>query len=329
MKQDRFARFAWGVLIYNLLVVLWGAFVRATGSGAGCGSHWPKCNGVFIPHEPSVKTVIEFAHRTTSGLALVFVVIMAVWAFRSYPRSHSVRLGAGLSLLFIISEALVGAGLVLFSLVAENASMVRAFSISIHLVNTFLLLGALTLTAWWASGGAAMWVRGHGRVAMLLGMALLGLLLVGMSGAITALGDTLFPAASLAEGFAQDFSPGAHLLIRLRIWHPVLAILIGLFTVVTARYVSAQRPGRTVKQLAQALAVLFGIQLFVGSLNVALLAPVWMQLVHLLLADLVWIALVLLTGAVLVRQEAYSTAASRVEGQAVVQSSPVARAQAE
>src|SRR5437764_2061540 len=164
VRHDGFRRFAWGVLVYNVLVVLWGGFVRASGSGAGCGSHWPLCNGEVLPPAPQIATLIEFAHRVSSGLGLFVVVGLAIWAFRGYGKGHPVRLGAGLSLLFIITEALVGAGLVLFSLVADNATFARALFISVHLINTFLLLGALTLTAWWASGGASVRLRGQGVV---------------------------------------------------------------------------------------------------------------------------------------------------------------------
>src|ERR1017187_2983546 len=84
----RFSQVAWGVLAYNMLVVLWGAFVRATGSGAGCGNRWPLCNGVIVPHAPRIETIIEFTHRATSGLALVSVAALCLWAFRLFPRGH-------------------------------------------------------------------------------------------------------------------------------------------------------------------------------------------------------------------------------------------------
>ena len=154
-----FARYAWGVLVYSVGVVLWGAYVRATGSGAGCGAHWPLCNGEIIPQSPSIARMVEFSHRVTSGLTLLLVIGLVVWAWRTYPRGHRVRMGAGLSLALTISEALVGAGLVLFELVAQNSSVERAISVSIHLVNTFLLLAALAVTAYWA------FRRGAARVA--------------------------------------------------------------------------------------------------------------------------------------------------------------------
>lgn len=306
MRFNRFAAYAWGVLGYNLLVVVWGAYVRATGSGAGCGDHWPLCNGVVVPRDPTVETVIEFTHRLTSGLALLAVVGMLVWAWRAYPAGHRVRTGAVLSMVLIVVEALLGAGLVLFQLVADNASMVRAFSMVAHLVNTFLLIGALTLTAWWASGGAGVRLRGQGALLGILGVGIGGLLLLGASGAIAALGDTLFPARSLAEGIREDFSATAHLLIRLRVFHPLIAVGVGLYLVLAARVVHRLRPGRATLRLAQLLTALYLLQLGAGVVNLMLLAPVWMQLLHLLLADIVWIALVMLSAAALAEDRSAS-----------------------
>ncbi|HEY0737408.1 MAG TPA: COX15/CtaA family protein [Herpetosiphonaceae bacterium] len=295
MKLGRFASYCWAVLAYNLGIILWGAYVRASGSGAGCGSHWPLCNGEIIPRNPQIETVIEFTHRVSSGLALIMIAVMFVWAFRTYPKGHTVRLGAALSSFFIITEALVGAGLVLFELVADNASIARALFMAVHLANTFLLLGALTLTAWWASGGSAIRLRDQGSSLVLLGLGLLGMLVLGVSGAVTALGDTLYPASSLAEGLRQDLSPTAHFLIRLRVLHPTIAIGMGLYLVFAASCISVLRPDLQTKRFARGIVVLFLVQLGVGALNVFLLAPIWMQLVHLLLADFVWINLMLLS----------------------------------
>jgi heme A synthase len=302
MKLSRFATYAWGVLVYNIGVVLWGAFVRATGSGAGCGAHWPKCNGEVIPRAPSVETMIEFTHRVTSGIALLFVVGLLVWAFRAYPKGNIVRQGAVFSMVFIILEALLGAGLVLFELVAHNASLMRGASGALHLVNTFLLLAAITLTAWWASGGAIPQPREQGSLTWLFGLGIVGMLILGATGAITALGDTLFPASSLAEGLQQDVSPTAHLFVQLRVFHPLIAVLVGAYSVWLGWFAANRRPSVGTRRVAITLTALFGIQLLVGTVNVILLAPIWMQLVHLFLADLVWIALVIGSSVVLAQQ---------------------------
>ena len=294
MTMTRFSKFTWGVLLYNLVVILWGAYVRATGSGAGCGSHWPLCNGVVLPRAPEVSTMIEFAHRLTSGLALVLVLIMFVWAFRQYPKKHRVRLGASLSMFFIITEALVGAGLVLFEWVAQDASMGRVISISVHLVNTFLLLASLTLTAWWSSGGEPISFKGRGAALWAFIFGFLGVLVIGVTGAVTALGDTLFPAGSVAEGIQQDFAATAHFLVRLRVWHPIIAIGVGFYLLFLAGVVGMASDRKIVKRYAVIVITLVVLQWLAGLINILLLAPVWMQLVHLLMADLVWIFWVLL-----------------------------------
>ncbi len=315
MQRHRFAIYAWAVLGYNLLIVLWGAFVRASGSGAGCGSHWPLCNGQVLPQAPAVATLIEFAHRVSSGVSLALIAGLFVWALRAYRRGHPVRLGATLSGVFIVTEALVGAGLVLFSLVAHNASVVRVFFISVHLVNTFLLLGALALTAWWASGGERAGLRGQGGLLWLLLAGWLGTLVIGVTGAVTALGDTLFPSASLAQGLAEDFSGAAHFLVRLRVLHPLIAVGVGLYLLVLARLASTWRPGRATGLLARGIALIFMLQIAAGIVNVALLAPIWMQLLHLLLADLLWLVLVLLSAAALGERSA--PAAHRMDAASV------------
>jgi heme A synthase len=295
MKLTGFARYAWLVVAVNLFVIVWGAYVRASFSGDGCGSHWPLCNGEVLPTTGLFKTLVELTHRLTSGVALLLVVGLVWRARRLFPRGHSVRRGAFWSLIFILLEALIGAALVKFALVAGNASIARAFVMSIHLVNTFLLLAVLSLTAWWAMGGAPVRLRGQGKVGAIFAVGLLGTLLIAVSGAIAALGGTLFPATSLSDGIRQDFSTAAHFLIRLRGLHPLLAVGIGLFIVAAASYINNfLRPGQQrTKKLTSILTTLLLLQLAAGVLNVLLHAPVWLQLTHLLLADLFWIALVL------------------------------------
>ncbi len=296
----RTTRLAWGVLAYNLLVIVWGAFVRASGSGAGCGSHWPLCNGVVVPDTSKVKTLVEFSHRITSGLALVAVAVLAVSVFRASEKKHPARRAAVLSVVFVLAEALIGAGLVLFELVAHNASMKRALSMSLHLTNTFLLLGALTLTAWWSGGGAKIRFKNGGPTRLFLALSFVCMFVLGTSGAIAALGDTLFPSHTLAEGLRADLSPTASLLLRLRMLHPVIAFATAVVVVGTASLSRVVfRTVALVKRFSRMVIVLVACQLCAGLLNVMLLAPTWMQLVHLLLADLVWISVVLLGASVL------------------------------
>jgi heme A synthase len=268
LRQDSFRRFAWGVLAYNVLVVLWGAYVRASGSGAGCGSHWPLCNGVAVPHAPRIETIIEFTHRLSSGLSLALVAGLWWWSRRTFPRAHLARRAAAWSVVFLVVEALLGAGLVLFRFVAHDASAGRAFYLSAHLVNTQLLLGVLAVTAW---GGNTVDHKKRSLAPLLVS------LVAAVTGAVAALGDTLYPAASLASGVAREFAANAPVLLRLRLIHPIVAMAAGLYLM---------RGGRVVMALVL-------VQFAAGLLNWILLAPIWMQLVHLLIADLLWIALVL------------------------------------
>lgn len=288
-RLDSLARYSWFTLACNIAVILWGGFVRASGSGAGCGSHWPLCNGEVLPRSPRIETVIELTHRVTSGVALLLVVGLVIMAFRRRPRGHPARAAAVASLIFILTEAAVGAGLVLFELVADNQSMARAMFMATHLVNTFFLLAALALTAHFASGGAPFRWRGLWGYA---GLALGALIVAGVSGAVAALGDTLFPAQSLGEALRQDLSPTSHLLMRLRLLHPAISATAGVFVLVFAG--RALLKPELVRH-ARWTAGLVLAQLAAGVVNVVLLAPVWMQIVHLLLADLVWIATVLLS----------------------------------
>ena len=292
------------MLAYNLGVVLWGAFVRATGSGAGCGNHWPLCNGTVTQGPggapPSAATIIEFTHRITSGIDLALVALLVVWAFRRFPRQHLVRLGAALSALFLITEALLGAALVLLQHVAKNASVSRAYSLSTHLVNTLMLLACLTLTAWWSServGQAVPPALPRRRAVWMAAVSLASVVVLGVSGAIAALGDTLFPVSSLAAGLAQDLDPAANIFLRLRVFHPLIAAAVGAWLLFYAVSSASRRPD--VGRRAWSLLALLGAQIVAGVVNLLLLAPVWMQIVHLLLADLLWITLVLLSAAVL------------------------------
>ncbi|HEX8130020.1 MAG TPA: COX15/CtaA family protein [Pyrinomonadaceae bacterium] len=306
MKLNRLAVYAWLVVAANLFVIVWGAYVRASFSGDGCGSHWPLCNGEVLPQTGITKTLIELTHRLTSGVALLLVVGLVWQARRLFPRGHRVRRGAFWSLIFILIEALIGAALVKLDLVAHNASVGRAFVMSIHLVNTFVLLAFLSLTAWWAMGGEHVRLRGQGRVCAIFAAGLFGTLLIAVSGAVAALGDTLFPATSLAEGIRQDLSTAAHFLVRLRVLHPLFAVAIGCYAVASASYVNNfLRPDLPhARRLTSLLTTLFLLQLGAGILNVSLLAPVWLQLTHLLLADFFWIALVLNSASALAPERA-------------------------
>ncbi len=296
------ARFAWLVLGYNVAVILWGAYVRATGSGAGCGNHWPLCNGEVVPRAPQTATLIEFSHRFSSGLALIAIAALVIWVFRACGPGHPARLGAILSGILIVTEAAVGAGLVLFELVADNATFARAMFVAVHLLNTFLLLAALTLTAWWVSVDLPF-ARNRGRQAATVASACVALLVAGASGAVAALGDTLFPSSRLTDALWADLSATSHFLIRLRILHPLLAVAAGLVVLTCAGRLA--RGGSVIdRRAAQLVSALVITQAALGLLNVILLAPVWLQLTHLLVADAIWIGVVLIGASALTDRSA-------------------------
>lgn len=304
----RLARYAWAVLAYNVGVILWGAYVRASGSGAGCGSHWPLCNGAVIPGNATVATFIEYSHRLTSGLALVSVAVLLAWVWRRCAPGHPARAGAALTVLFMLTEAAIGAGLVLFELVADNASMARALFMAVHLLNTFVLLACITLTAWWLSGGARLGIREFPARASLVALGCAGLLLVGASGAVAALGDTLFPDRTLAEALRADLSPTSHLLIRLRVLHPAIAVVVAGGLIFGGPRLARSSGATTTRTFGTAVAVLAATQIGLGFVNVILLAPVWLQLLHLFAADALWIAFVLLGARALAPPESMRTA---------------------
>ncbi len=267
--------------------------MRATGSGAGCGAHWPKCNGDVVPFSGTTETAIEFAHRASSGVAFLAVLGLLVAARRRFGADDPVRRAARWAAGFMVGEVLIGALLVTYEWVGDDASVMRAIVDGLHLVNTLFLLGALTILAWSASnlGGASGETDGRERRLVAAGIG--ALLLVAAAGALTALGDTLFPPESVGAGLGSDLAPGNEFLVRMRVVHPVLAVAAGLYLISVGRRLIGHSD-RRVRDLAQVMAGLVVIQLVAGAVNVALLAPVWMQVVHLLLADVLFIGVVML-----------------------------------
>jgi heme a synthase len=291
-----FARFAWGVLAYHVAVVAWGALVRATGSGAGCGQHWPTCNGQVVPRAPGAETLIEYTHRATSGIALVLVIVLLFWARRELPRGHPARTAAAVSMVFIVTEALLGAGLVLFGWVAADASAGRGWAMALHLANTFLLLAALALTAGMSGRPAPSAAAPRGEVPGLMVVALAATAFAGVTGAVAALGDTLYPATSFVAGLSQELGAGTSLLLRLRVLHPFAAGAAGLLLIAGVRRAAQACPERYVRRAALTATALVLVELVAGAVNVLMLAPVWLQVAHLVVADLLWICCVLVAG---------------------------------
>jgi heme a synthase len=273
-------------LVYTIGVILWGAYVRATGSGAGCGDHWPLCNGEVIPRPERIQTVIEFAHRATSGLNLIFVVGLYVWIRRAFAKTSLLRRSAFFALIAIFLEAALGAGLVILKYVEFDQSVGRTISIALHLVNTLFLVSTLVSVIFyiWNPKVGQSEGRWFPRDRSFL-VALGGFVALSMMGAIAALGDTLFPATSILHGMQQDLDPTAHFLIRLRVLHPILAVLWIVLLFLWARRFE------TIEHMKLRNALLAGVtlQFILGILNWVLMAPNWMQIVHLGLAEVMFV----------------------------------------
>jgi heme A synthase len=288
VTRKGYVRLAIVTLVVTVVVIIWGAVVRATGSGAGCGSHWPLCNGTVVPLEPGTKTIIEFTHRLTSGVAMLLSLGLMLASWRVFPRGHRARVWAAAAFVFMLIEAAIGAGLVLLGLVEDNASVARAVYIAAHLTNTMLLLGAVTGALWWAKQDARDMrvVRSRGLAAILI-----FLIVVAATGAVVALGDTLFPHETLAEGLRADVDPASHVLIRLRWIHPALAATATLVILALTRR-DATFTSRAGASLGGLVVALVMAQVALGVLTLILLAPLPLQMAHLLGSNLLWIALV-------------------------------------
>jgi heme A synthase len=283
------AALAWTALIGNGLVILQGAIVRATGSGAGCGRHWPTCNGSIVPLDAGLETMIEFSHRMLS----LAVLLIGVWLLRRALRSRRENPGmfafATAAFVFLVIEALLGGATVLFGLTGDNVSVGRGLMVASHLVNSLLLIGTLTGTVLYARDARPAWPLGlqrQGALSAVLIAGLVGMLVLMFSGGIAAMGNTMFPSASLAEGIAADFDPSSHPLIRVRILHPLIAITVGIYLLISLGLGWWMKRVPQARRLAQALLTVYLVQMLVGTVNLAFLAPVPLQVVHLLLAVL-------------------------------------------
>ena len=289
--MSQVARLAWTALYWNVAVVLWGAYVRATGSGAGCGNKWPLCDGDVLGASANGQTIVEFTPRITSVISLLVVTGLAVWCWRVTKKGEWARYSAVLAAIFLANEALLGAALVLLKHVGNDQSVGRVLFLCLHFGNTLLLLATLSLTAAWLSNGSRNFrLIGKWRELSSIALGLLATMVTGIIGAIAALADTLFPATSLASSFAQDFSSGAPALLRVRLLHPVVAT-VGVCYVLWIIWRSSTRS--RFSRSAIALITLLFVQVGFGITNVLLLAPVWLQIAHLFVADALWILLVL------------------------------------
>ncbi|MCB2179957.1 COX15/CtaA family protein [bacterium] len=293
MNKKFFRRFSWFLVAYNVMVILWGAVVRSTGSGAGCGNHWPLCNGEVIPTAPQITTIIEFSHRMSSMLDGFLVIFLVFLAYRHYGKRSSVFHWALAALVVIIIEGMLGRLLVVQDWVADNVSIIRAVVVAVHLVNTYILLLTLTITAWKANLKIEVSPRKNKRANTLVGIGLGSAIIFSAMGAVTALGDTLFPAEALFTGVPHDLEGAGRFLVQLRVIHPILAILTAGYLSFVVWYLLNQGLGGRVERRGKWLVGVIAVQVMAGGFTVLTLAPLFMQILHLLLADVFWISLVL------------------------------------
>jgi cytochrome c oxidase assembly protein subunit 15 len=291
-KMSCVTRFAWATLCWILAVVLWGAYVRATGSGSGCGNKWPFCNGDVVGTNARAQTVVEFTHRMSSGVSLLMVACLAVWCWRATQKHDWARYSALAASALLVNEVLLGAALVLLNHVAHDQSGGRIFFLCLHLGNTLLLLATLSLTAVWLSnGGGSFALVGKWPRVSAIGLGLLATMFAGTTGTVAALADTLFPAITLRSSLAQDFSPDVPFLLHFRLVHPAVAGFAAGYVLWVIFRISTHR--NRFSRYGIALMILLFVQVGIGMMNVLLLAPVWLQIAHLFAADVLWILLVL------------------------------------
>lgn len=295
--SKRFPTWTAKLILFNgflaLFIILWGAWVRLSGSGAGCGEHWPLCHGQVIPIAPSLKTLIELTHRLTSGIFGLTVLAQWYFSFKEYGKKHPQFLASFAFLVVTIIEALIGAVLVKKGLVVDDTSAMRAWVIGAHLVNTLLLLGVLASCYCFIHTPLELKrqiMRPLEKWLALTGLVLF--LIVGAFGAITALGNTLFPSTDLIQGLASDFDPNAPFLIRLRVYHPTMAGLLGAIWI---GLLVSWREREELATLAQISLGLIFISLGFGVANWLMMAPTWGALTHLFLGDLLWMSICVTT----------------------------------
>lgn len=298
--KERFAKGSLYLLVATVFVVLFGAFVRASLSGDGCGTSWPMCDGGVLPIGAQLKTYIELSHRATSGLLLLGVLGMMIWSFRLFPKGSPVRKASIGAFAFTLVSAAIGAILVLFSLVVEDKSTARAVTMPLHLMNTFALMGALALMAHFARGGRVPSFANQGGMGSAFKWTIGLFFLLGMTGAVSAMGKTAFHAElAMANTFMDrvnmHLGDSAHPVLRGGVLHPLLAMAAGLVLLFTTRLAMERREKNAeVQRWGNWTIWLYVVQMAFGTMNLVMSAPVWMQITHLAIALANWMALVML-----------------------------------
>jgi len=272
-----------------VVVVSSGALVRATNSGAGCGESWPKCDQQLFPVPDSIEQLIEFTHRMlTSGLVIGGIALI-VLSYVQLGKSHPVTRAAVIAFGFLLFESVLGAALVLFGWVEQDASIGRLVAVPIHLMNTFALIAAYALVAWRAAGRADFSIANAGHRGRVLVVGAGILVLIAAIGSLNALADTLFPAESIVSAVTEEFGSTAPILLQIRVLHPIVAIGGSIGIVFIIRYLDVGM-SRSTRKRGWIIVSIIGFQSVVGLVNIALLTPVEIQVIHLVIADLLWIA---------------------------------------
>ena len=300
-QNKRFRQAALYLIPYTLLVILWGAWVRISHSGNGCGETWPLCQGNLIPQAATQKTWVELSHRLMSGAFGIYILIIFLWG-RKIMTEKFTRIFLYASFILMITEALLGAKLVVSGLVGTNDSPFRAFAMALHLVNSLALVGAIVLVFDFSS--SAKWAKQQNVVRSakkMMWVCLLGFGLLSITGAIAALSTTLFPSSSILSGMEDDVSATAHYLVRLRGLHPLLGVLIGCgIAIMGWIFLNViDSKDRILLRRTQGLTLVTAIAVMVGSVTLMMLSPIVLKFTHLTMTYLVWISLVLWTRALL------------------------------
>ena len=278
MKVESYAKAG---LLLSIASILAGAFVRATGSGDGCGATWPTCKGKIIPALSDTSELIEFSHRSVSGVLLVVTLIIFAKT-RKFQKESLVRTVTNYLTFFVIFEALIGAVIVIFEWVGLNSSLPRIIAVPIHLVNTFGLLGSYAIL-YKILQDYLQNIKNMFNKNFLLISSLF--LLSGATGSITALADVLFPSASFVEGFLADFDRTSEVLTRLRILHPIISSTLSIVL-----YVYATGIRKKYNVSVKPLQTLILIAVFLGVINVLSNIVLPLSILHLAIADFLWIS---------------------------------------
>ena len=270
-------------LTTSILSILAGAIVRATGSGDGCGASWPTCNGRVIPSLETSSEIIEFSHRSISGVLLIVTLLLFVKSKDQHtPLLHKKIINY--LTFFVLLEAAIGAVIVIYEWVGLNSSLPRIIAVPLHLVNTFALLGFYTLIFYLlreSENKLSNFFDKRIKIAFVL------FFLTGATGSVTALADVLFPSASFVEGFIEDFDSTSEILTRLRILHPFVSTILSIFL-----FSESNRFKKEFEIDSSIIKVLVIVGVILGVLNVVSNIILPLSILHLLLADLLWITYV-------------------------------------